>query len=406
MKRFLVPVVAVVLLSGWASNSARRVKVATEESARLSAPTTPLSSYGRFDLKPMEMSVDVATDAAKAAVATDLEARVHARVQPVLAQWNAQGANSPASDKVLTVQPRAMKIRIIGGATRLFAGALAGESSIDMDLELRDEATGAVIAKPRIIRSAGAVAGAFSVGATDRNLLDYIADIARQYLEDNRKPTPPSPHVAVAPTTPLRSSHTGVAGTWSGTLQGQQGAYPLTITFKGDGTYHATSGSMNAGSLDGTWQLRGGDVVWEADTTGRTGRATVQEANGRRTLRIVPDDGTYIVELTPIVPFDLRTWLPGNWIGSGGGYELTIKSNLTWEYTSTVGGSWFASGTARIEDPGTIVLEGWFRASHSIGAPEGLTMTLRRYGESLTGEFRLSRTWHVTFSRPGRPGTK
>ena len=143
MKRFLVPVVAVVLLSGCASNSARRVKVATEESARLSAPTTPLSSYGRFDLKPMEMSVDVATDAAKAAVATDLEARVHARVQPVLAQWNAQGANSPASDKVLTVQPRALKIRIIGGATRLFAGALAGESSIDMDLELRDEATGA-----------------------------------------------------------------------------------------------------------------------------------------------------------------------------------------------------------------------------------------------------------------------
>src|SRR5882724_10113595 len=104
--------------------------------------------------------------------------------------------------------------------------------------------------------------------------------------------------------------------------------------------------------------------------------------------------------------FNLRTWLPGNWIGSGGGYELTIRSNLTWEYTSTVRGQWFASGTARIEDPRTVVLEGWFRATHSIGAPEGLTMILHRSGESLSGEFRLSRTWHVTFSRAERPATK
>jgi hypothetical protein len=31
------------------------------------------------------------------------------------------------------------------------------------------------------------VAGTWSVGATDRNLLGYIADIATQYLQDNRK---------------------------------------------------------------------------------------------------------------------------------------------------------------------------------------------------------------------------
>src|SRR5438093_12015371 len=102
----------------------------------------------------MEMSVDVATDAAKAAVATDLEARVHARVQPVLAQWNAQGANSPASDTVLTVQPRPVKIRIIGGATRVLAGALAGEWSLDMAPLRRGEAPRAGLAEPRTTRRA------------------------------------------------------------------------------------------------------------------------------------------------------------------------------------------------------------------------------------------------------------
>jgi len=187
MKHFLIPVIAVAVFAGCASDPARRTKVATEESARLTAPTTPLSSYGTFELKPMEMAPEVANDAAKAAVAKDLEARVQARVRPVLAQWNAQGASSPASGKALIVQPRAIKIRMIGGATRFFAGAWAGESSIEMDLELSDAATGAVIARPRISRNAGAMAGAWSVGATDRNLMDYIADIAGQYLEDHRK---------------------------------------------------------------------------------------------------------------------------------------------------------------------------------------------------------------------------
>jgi hypothetical protein len=63
---------------------------------------------------------------------------------------------------------------------------LAGESSIAMDLELRDATTGALVANPSIARSADAFAGGWSVGATDQNLLSYIADIASQYLQDHR----------------------------------------------------------------------------------------------------------------------------------------------------------------------------------------------------------------------------
>src|SRR2546421_377182 len=117
MKRLLILIVAVAALAGCATDPGRRARVAQEESARLGAPTTPLSSYGTFELKPMEMAPEVANDSAKAAVAKDLEARMQARV---------------------------MKIRVIGGATRFFAGALAGDSSIDMDLELKDAATGTV----------------------------------------------------------------------------------------------------------------------------------------------------------------------------------------------------------------------------------------------------------------------
>lgn len=135
----------------------------------------------------MEMGPDVARDAAKVAVGKELDAKLTAAVQGFLADWNAQGATSAAAGRALIIQPRAVNIRLIGGANRFFAGAMAGESTIDMYLDLKDASSGAVVASPRIVRNSGAFAGAWSVGATDRNLLDYIADIAAQYLRDHRK---------------------------------------------------------------------------------------------------------------------------------------------------------------------------------------------------------------------------
>jgi ABC-type phosphate transport system substrate-binding protein len=163
--------------------SAKMIKTAMEESARLPAPSTALSAYGKFELKPMVMSDAVQREAGKVQAAQQLDATVRARVEPLLAEWAANGRGG----KTLVIQPRVESIRIIGGANRFFAGALAGDSHIDMDLELKDAATGMVIAKPRVSRSSNAMAGGWSVGATDRNLPNYMAEIWRQYLSDSYK---------------------------------------------------------------------------------------------------------------------------------------------------------------------------------------------------------------------------
>jgi hypothetical protein len=68
---------------------------------------------------------------------------------------------------------------ILGG------GAFAGESTIDLDLLLTDQASGQVLARPRVARSADAMTGAWSIGQSDDNLLDYITGIAYQYLVDS-----------------------------------------------------------------------------------------------------------------------------------------------------------------------------------------------------------------------------
>ena len=186
MKRFVVPVVVIAVLAGCASDPARRETIIKEQSGRLPPPTAPLSSYGKFELGPIQMVDSVANDEAKAAVAKDLERRMQERMQPIFARWNADGGNGAAAAKTLIVQPRVTRLRVISGATRAFAGAWAGESSIAMDLELRDASTGAVVASPSIARNADAMAGTWSFGATDQNLLNYIADIASQYLQDHR----------------------------------------------------------------------------------------------------------------------------------------------------------------------------------------------------------------------------
>ena len=184
MKRLLIAVVGIALLAGCASDpGARRETIVKEQSGQLPAPRTPLSSYERFELKPMEMADSVGNDQAKAAVAKDLETRLQAVLQPMLTRWSAASGQRPA--RTLIVQPRVTQLRVIHGATRAFVGAFAGDSSITMDLELRDAATGAVIAKPSIARNANAMAGAWSFGATDRNLLDYITNIASEYLQSH-----------------------------------------------------------------------------------------------------------------------------------------------------------------------------------------------------------------------------
>jgi hypothetical protein len=62
---------------------------------------------------------------------------------------------------------------------------MAGDSSIDMDLVITAQGTDQQVAKPRIIRSAAAMTGGWSIGKSDQNLLDYIASIAYQYMTVN-----------------------------------------------------------------------------------------------------------------------------------------------------------------------------------------------------------------------------
>jgi hypothetical protein len=167
-----------------ASSPERRQRIVAEETARLRPPETPLTAFGGFELLPIGMSADVSAKPEKVEVANGLGRKLEARLQPVLQEWTSM-APASARSRTLVIQPTVVSLRVVGGAARFWAGALAGDSFIDLDLALVEKQSGRVIAKERINKSSSAMAGAWSIGSTDQNLTEYVVDIAYQYLVSN-----------------------------------------------------------------------------------------------------------------------------------------------------------------------------------------------------------------------------
>jgi hypothetical protein len=150
------------------------------------APEIPLYSFTRFELTPMGMSPEVSEDKRKVAVAEEVGRKLKARLAPLLDRWNADAPAGGAA-RTLLIKPSIASMHVVSSAARFWAGAFSGDSSIDLDLTLVEKETESLVANQRINRNANAMAGAWSMGASDRNLADYIVDIAYEYLARNHE---------------------------------------------------------------------------------------------------------------------------------------------------------------------------------------------------------------------------
>jgi hypothetical protein len=172
-----------LILSGCAASPEKLDSVGKTEAGRMAPPVRRFSSYASYELKPMVLSPAVQSAPEKVKVAGELENILRTKLQPLLDQWKAPASGDRSG--TLVIEPRLAFLRIVSGGARFWAGAFAGDSSIDMDLAITDEGTGQQLAKPRITLKADALAGGWSIGKSDQNLLDYIASIAHAYMTAN-----------------------------------------------------------------------------------------------------------------------------------------------------------------------------------------------------------------------------
>ncbi len=184
MKKILFCLFMCLSISGCATSSTNHhASIVDKGVNQLSSPIKPLSSYSNFKLEDMVLSEGVRLKQDKVEVAKQLEAKLHAKLVPLLNEWNSN--NNNAGSGTLIIKPKLQQLHVVSAGARFWVGAMAGNSRIDMDLKIIDVQTGNEIANPRIMAAASAMGGGWSVGATDKNLLNYIADISYEYLRKN-----------------------------------------------------------------------------------------------------------------------------------------------------------------------------------------------------------------------------
>jgi hypothetical protein len=147
-------------------------------------PAAPLNTYATYELRPLTLMKPYAGQGANEKAAAKIREHIDAHLVPILTAWSTAGTAAGKSG-TLVVEPVIEQIKFIGGATRFWAGAMAGSSYVVMRLKISDSASGNVIAEPEFFQRAAAMSGAWTVGGQDNDMLQRIVTVATAYLTAN-----------------------------------------------------------------------------------------------------------------------------------------------------------------------------------------------------------------------------
>jgi len=183
MKTLILSFSALLLvLTGCTSSPKQRNKIITESAALIQPTQMKLSKFSSYKMLPLKSVDAIKARKEKLRYADIIEGKLQERVTPLLNQWSNQ---SSKSGRKLIVEPELLSLRIVSGGARFWIGAMAGSSDVKLRMTLKDAKTGKVIGSPVISKQTGGMTGAWSMGTTDKNLVDYIVDISKQYLINN-----------------------------------------------------------------------------------------------------------------------------------------------------------------------------------------------------------------------------
>ena len=160
--------------------------VTTVETPELSfnpAPSTSFSSYGQIELTPVQYDPGLPSGSADQDALAKIQENVDAEIRLSLEQWNSNPSTS--TNGRLVIEPVITEMKFVDGATRFFAGALAGSSAVVMKVRIYDSESGETIAYPEFYQRAAAMGGAYTIGTTDNLMLVRIANLLVEYLKNN-----------------------------------------------------------------------------------------------------------------------------------------------------------------------------------------------------------------------------
>ena len=177
---------AIVVLSTACTLAFAKDKDEIKPAGKTNAPPAELlSGFDRYELKPAVLTGVYAGQEINETALASFQRNFDERVGAWVAEQNAKPASHDPV-RTLVIEPRIEKIRFISGGARVWAGAFAGSSRVLVKLRLVDQATGAVVAEPEFYQHAKAMAGAWTFGVADNNMLIRTASMSLDYLKANQ----------------------------------------------------------------------------------------------------------------------------------------------------------------------------------------------------------------------------
>lgn len=168
--------------------SRREARVVVPEAPPQPAPTVKFSTFQAVGLKALNIAPLYAGHPANQKAAARIEKALEAELRSTFPElkFGADAENVKSGPgEALLIDPVLSEIKFIGGGARFWVGAMAGNSNARLRVTFRNAKTGAVVATPEFYRVGNAMAGAWSVGASDNVMLDNLARDVAAYVRQN-----------------------------------------------------------------------------------------------------------------------------------------------------------------------------------------------------------------------------
>ena len=156
-----------------------RIENATVEVVRSAAPLK--TAYDNVVLKSFVAPEPFKTDYPDVADTCKFAVISHLRTLKAFAKV-VEDAGQKFSGKTLLVDGQIEDMRIASTAARIWGGAFAGSSFMNIRIRLTDAATGKVVQEKVIASSANAFAAAWNFGASDKSMPSDMGKIIGEYL--------------------------------------------------------------------------------------------------------------------------------------------------------------------------------------------------------------------------------
>lgn len=151
------------------------------DASRLPPCRESLAAFTDFEIAPFRQAKAIQADPDKLATTAELEARVKERLTPLFSRWQAERAAQQPRRK-LVVQPFVLRLRVVGTVNRVFSGGYAGDSFIEMNLEVRDADADMLLCAAEVRSGADGATGLWSAGSTDRGVVDTVVETTYRYF--------------------------------------------------------------------------------------------------------------------------------------------------------------------------------------------------------------------------------